>query len=81
METIKVELGLSNNATKSDLKNVTVVDTSDFAKKADIRSWKSDDDKLDFDELEKVPSGLNSLKSKVDNLDIDKLEIVANDLL
>ena len=27
------ELDLSNYATKSDLKNVTVVDTSDFAKK------------------------------------------------
>ena len=28
---VKVELDLSNHATKADLKNVTVVDTSDFA--------------------------------------------------
>ena len=30
---IKVELDLSNYATKSDLKNATVVNTSDFVKK------------------------------------------------
>ena len=62
---------MSNYATKSDLKNATVVDTSDFAKKADLASLKSEVNKLDFDELEKVSSGLNSLKSKVDNLDVN----------
>ena len=30
---MKVELDLSNYATKADLKNATGVDTSDFAKK------------------------------------------------
>ena len=30
---VKVELDLSNYATKADLKNATVVDTSDFAKR------------------------------------------------
>ena len=30
---VKVELNLSNYATKADLKNATGVDTSDFAKK------------------------------------------------
>ena len=32
-ENLKVELDLSNYATKADLKNATGVDTSDFAKK------------------------------------------------
>ena len=32
---VKVELDLSNYATKADLKNATGVDTSDFAKKTD----------------------------------------------
>ena len=31
---VKVELDLSSYATKTDLKNVTGVDTSDFAKKS-----------------------------------------------
>ena len=63
---VKVELDLSNYATKTDLKSATGVDTSDFAKKVDLASLKSEVDKLDIDKLEKVPTGLNSLKSKVD---------------
>ena len=43
---IKVELDLPNHATKSDLKNATAVDTSDFSKKADLARLKSDDDNL-----------------------------------
>ena len=43
----KVELDLPNYATKSDLKITTGVDTSNFAKKADLASLKSDIDKLD----------------------------------
>ena len=34
----KVELDLSNYATKADLKNSTVVDTSKFAKKVVVHS-------------------------------------------
>ena len=37
---IKVELDLSNYATKSDLKNATSVDTSDFSKKTDLAKFK-----------------------------------------
>ena len=33
---VKVELDLSNYATKADLKNATGVDTSTFAKKVDF---------------------------------------------
>ena len=47
----KVELDLSNFATKTDLKNATKFDTSDFAKKIDLAHLKSDVDKLDIDEL------------------------------
>ena len=61
-----------NQATKSDLKNATGDDTSEFAKNAGLVSLKSDINKLDIDKLEKVPSGLRSLKSKVDRLDVDK---------
>ena len=54
---IKVELDLPNYETKFDLKNATGVDTSGFAKKADLASLKSDIDILDIDKLEKVPNG------------------------
>ena len=56
-----------NYATKPYLKNATRVDTSTFAKKVDLASFKPNVDKLDIDKLKNVPSGLNSLKSKVKN--------------
>ena len=70
---MKVELDLSNYATKADLKNATGVDTSDFAKKFYLASLKSDVDKSDIDKLKNVPIGENNLKIKVDKLDVDKL--------
>ena len=63
-ENVKVELDLSNYATKSDLKNVIGVDTSDFAKKTDLAKLKSDVDKLDIDTLKNVPTNLINLKIK-----------------
>ena len=40
---VKVELGLSNYATKTDLKNATGVDTSSFAKKTGVANLKKSD--------------------------------------
>ena len=40
----------------------------------DLASLKSEVDKLDIDNLVKVPSGLKKLKSKLGKLDVDKLE-------
>ena len=77
---VKVELDLSNYATKADLKNVTGVDTSDFSRKTDLTNLKSDVDKLDIDKLKNVTSGLSSLKSKLNELDIGKLETTLVDL-
>ena len=42
---VKVELHLSDYATKADLKNTTGVGISDFAKKTDLAIWKSDIEK------------------------------------
>ena len=70
---VKVELELSNYATKADLKNAAGVDTSIFAKKVDLASWKSNVDKVDIDKLKNVSTNLNNLKSKVDKLDFEKL--------
>ena len=76
----KIELDLVHYATKSDLKNATGADTSQFAKTDDLTNLKSEVDKLDIDKLEKVSNGLNSLKSKVDKLDVDKLKLAPVDL-
>ena len=77
---MKVKLDLPSYGIKFDLKNVTGVDTSDFAKQADLDSVKSEVEKLAIDELKNVPSGLNSLKSNVDKLDIGRLETASADL-
>ena len=45
---------MSNYATKADLKNVAVPDTSDFAKKTDLANLKSGVDKLDIDKLKNL---------------------------
>ena len=70
---VKVELDLSNYATKAYLKNETGVDTLTFAKKIDLASLKSEVDKLDIDKSEKVPTSLNSLKSKAEKIELDNL--------
>ena len=49
--TINVKVDLSNYATKTDLKNVTHVDTSSFALKANLDRLKTEVDKLDIDKL------------------------------
>ena len=71
---VKVELDLSDYATKANLKNAADVDTLDLAEKSDLTNLKSDLDKLDIDKLKNIPSGLSNLKSKVDKLDVGKWE-------
>ena len=53
---IKVELDLSNYATKTDLKNVPHVDVSNFASKTNLASLKAEVDKLNIDKLTPVPN-------------------------
>ena len=77
---MKVELYLSNYATKADLKNATSAATSKFAKQFDLASLKSNVDKLDIDKLKNVPSNSRNSKSKIDKLDVDKLVPIPVDL-
>ena len=58
---IKYKLDLPNYATKSDLKNTPGVDTSDFAKKADLASLNTDTDRLDIDKLDTTPTDLSNI--------------------
>ena len=73
---MEVKLNLPNYATKSDLKNATGVITSNFAKKSDLASLKSDVYELDNDKSKNVLRHLDSLESKV----CDVLKPIPTDL-
>ena len=64
---INVKVDLSNYATKTDLKNVTHVDTSSFALKTNLSNLKTEVDQLDIDKLVPVPVDLNKLSDVVKN--------------
>ena len=51
---INAKVDLSNYATKTDLKNVTLADTSTFALKTNLASLKAEVDKLDIDKLKNL---------------------------
>ena len=58
---------MSNYATKTDLKNVTHVDTSSFALKTNLANLKTEVDKLDIDKLVPIPNDLSKLSNVVKN--------------
>ena len=64
---INVKVGLSNYATKTDLKNVTHVDISSFALKTNLASLKTEVDKLGIEKLVPVPVDLSKLSDVVKN--------------
>ena len=64
---INVKVDLWNYATKTDLKNVTHVDTSSFALKTNLVSLKTEVDKLDIDKLVPVPVDLSKFSDVVKN--------------
>ena len=70
---INVKVDLSNYATKTDLKNVTHVDTSSFALKTNLASLKTEVDKLDIDNLAPVPLDLSKLSEVLKNDFVKKL--------
>ena len=62
-----VKVDLSNYAKRTDLKNVTHVDTSSFALKTNLANLKTEVDKLDIDKLAPVPVDLSKLSDVVKN--------------
>ena len=66
-ESIKVELDLSNNATKKDIKDITHIDTSRYALKTNLTALKTEVDKIDTDKLKTVPDDLAKLSNVVKN--------------
>ena len=64
---IKVELDLSNYATKKDIKDITNVDTSSNALKINLAALKTEVYKIDTDKLKTVPDDLAKLSNVVKN--------------
>ena len=64
---INVKIDLSNYATKTDIKNISHVDTSSFALKTNLANLKTEVDKLDIDKLAPVPVDLSKLSDVVKN--------------
>ena len=66
-ENIKVELDLSNYATKKYIKDITHTDASGFASKTNLGALKTEVDKIDSDKLKTVPNDLAKLSNVVKN--------------
>ena len=64
---VKVELDLTNYATKTDLKNITHVDVSSFASKTNLAALKTEVDKIDTDKLKTAPADLAKLTNAIEN--------------
>ena len=73
---INVKVGLSNYATKADIKNISHVDTSSFALKTNLANLKTEVDKLDIDKLVPVPVDLSKLSDAVKNDVVKKLYMI-----
>ena len=65
---MKVELDLSNNATKADLKGEIGVDAFNLATKCNLASLKAEVDKIDIHKLITVPAYLSQLSNVRDNV-------------
>ena len=66
-DSIKFKIDLSNYAAKTDIKNISHVDISSFALKANLANLKTEVDKLDIDKLVPIPVDLSKLSDVVKN--------------
>ena len=73
-EDIKIELDLTNYATKDDVKNITHVDVSSYATKTNLAALKIEVDKIDRDKLKTVSNDLAKLSNVVKNDVVKKID-------
>ena len=64
---INVKVDLSNYPTRGDIKNISHVDTSSFARKSNLANLKTEVDKSDINKLVPVPVDLSKLSNPVKN--------------
>ena len=74
---IKVNIDLSNYATKKDIDDITHVDTSHFALKTNLANLKTEVDNLDVDKLATVPVDLSKLSNVVKIMLLKKLCMIS----
>ena len=82
---INVRVDLCHYATKTDIKNISHVDTSCFPIKPNLASLKTEVDKLNIDKLVPFPVDLSKLSDAVKNDVVkkaayDKLAIKVNNI-
>ena len=75
-DSIKVKIDQSNYATKTDMKNISQIDTSSFALKTNSASLKTKVDKLDINKLIPIPADLSKLSNVVKNDVVKKLYMI-----
>ena len=75
-ENIKVELDLSNYATKKDIKDITHIDTSSYALKTNLAALKTEVDNIDTDKLKTVPNDLAKLSNVIKMMLLKRLNII-----
>ena len=63
----KVKIDLSNYATKTDIENISHVDTLSFALKTNLANLKTEVDKLDIVKLVPIPVDLSKLSDVLKN--------------
>ena len=73
---INVKVDLSNYATKTDLKNVTHNDTSNFPLKTNLAGLKTEVDKLDIDKLVPIQVDFSKLSDAVNMMLLKKLFMI-----
>ena len=74
---INVKVDLSNYATKTDIKNISHLDTSSFALKINLATLKTELDKFDIDKLAPISTDLSNLSNVVKN-DVVKKTVYDN---
>ena len=69
---INVKVDFSNYAIKTDIKNISNVDTSSFLLKTNLANLKSEVEKSDIDKLIPLPNDLSKLSNVVNNYVVKK---------
>ena len=75
-DSVKVKIVLSNYATKTDIKDISDVDTSSFALKTILTSLKTEVDKLDIGKLVPIPVDLSKLRDVVKMMLLKRMYII-----
>ena len=74
---VKVELDLTNYATKPDLKNITHINVNSFASKTNSAALKTEIEKIDADKLKTTTIDLDRLSNLVKNDVVKKIDYTA----